>query len=64
ARVFVDELARDESTVLQELTPGEDLPSEMKVRTLVIPAGFTEKVLAGERMTLEIHQAGVARLSS
>lgn len=53
SRAFLDELA-DESVTMEELTPGEGATAENKVRTLVIPEGFTGKVLAGEQQTLSL----------
>jgi len=57
ARAFVDEL-RDESIELSERTPAERAAAEpgSLVRTLVIPAGFTEGVLAGEQQTLRLEK--------
>ncbi|MGD8374921.1 MAG: ABC transporter permease [Acidobacteriota bacterium] len=51
SRAFVDEL-RDETIGMREMTPEEARAAEDKVRTLWIPAGFTEGVLAGEEQAL------------
>ena len=48
SEAFVDEL-RDESINLTEMTVEKAATAEDKVRTLVIPAGFTDQVLAVER---------------
>ncbi len=49
ARALVDELA-DEQIALAEVGKGDgEVP---RVRTLVLPAGLTEKVLAGEQQTV------------
>ncbi len=51
ARALVDELV-DEQIALAEVGKGEgEVP---RVRTLVLPAGFTEKVLAGEQQTVRL----------
>lgn len=57
ARAFVDELD-DESIDLRELTPGERRAAEAGslVRTLVIPADFTDGVLAGEQQTVRLEK--------
>lgn len=55
ARAFVSELA-DEQIDLTEMTPAEADSTESKVRTLIIPAGFTENVLAGEKQTLRLEK--------
>ncbi len=51
ARAFVEQLASPNVEVV-ERTPGEAAAEERKVRTLVIPEGFTAKVLRGEPQTL------------
>ncbi len=51
ARALVDEL-RDEQIALAEVGKGDgEVP---KVRTLVLPEGLTEKVLAGDQQTLRL----------
>ncbi len=58
ARSLVAELA-DESIDLREMTADERdaaRAEESLVRTLVIPAGFTERVLAGEQQTLRLEK--------
>ncbi len=52
ARSFVEQL-KDETVVLEEVAPEEPDTTE-KIRTLVIPEGFTDGVLAGEQQTLRI----------
>jgi ABC-type multidrug transport system permease subunit len=57
ARAFVEEL-RDESIRMTELTSDEHAAtgSATRVRSLIVPAGFTEAVLAGERQVLRLEQ--------
>jgi hypothetical protein len=55
ARALIDEL-RDERIELRELTPAEAATAEGKVRTLVIPAGFTRGVIAGEQRVLRLER--------
>ncbi len=50
ARALVDEL-RDEQIALAEVGKGDEVP---RVRTLVLPPGLTEKVLAGEQQTVRL----------
>lgn len=50
ARALIDEL-RDEQIALAEVGEGAEVP---RVRTLVLPAGLTDKVLAGEQQTLRL----------
>ncbi|HEX9733446.1 MAG TPA: ABC transporter permease [Thermoanaerobaculia bacterium] len=50
ARAFVDEL-RGEQVNLAEVGSGDDVP---RLRTLVVPEGFTENVLAGTPRTLRL----------
>ncbi len=51
ARALVDEL-RDDQVALAEVGKGDgEVP---RVRTLVLPAGLTEKVLAGEQQTVRL----------
>ena len=54
ARAFVEEL-QDEQVNLTEIPPEEAEGTE-KVRTLVIPEGFTDKVLAGEQQQLRLEK--------
>jgi ABC-type multidrug transport system permease subunit len=56
ARAFVEDLGADEQIDLHELTPEDAATAENKVRTLVIPAGFTAGVLAGEPQTLRLEK--------
>jgi len=60
ARAFVGELASG-NVELKELSPEEAEKAAKKVRTLVLPEGFTAKVLAGvqQKLTLE-KDAGAA----
>ncbi len=51
ARALIDEL-RDEQIALHEVT--EDGAEVPRVRTLVLPAGLTRKVLEGEQQTLRL----------
>jgi ABC-2 type transport system permease protein len=53
ARAFVRELSAG-SVDLKEIPPADLEKTEKKVRTLVLPAGFTEKVLAGEQQKLRL----------
>jgi ABC-type Na+ efflux pump permease subunit len=55
AREFVEEL-KGEQINLQQKTPQEAATAENKVRTLVIPGGFTANVLAGEAQTLRLEK--------
>jgi ABC-type multidrug transport system permease subunit len=55
ARAFVDEL-RDERIELRERTPAQAAAAQDRVRTLVIPAGFTRGVIAGERQVLRLER--------
>ncbi len=55
ARAFVEQLASPNVEVV-ERSPEEAASEERKVRTLVIPEGFTAKVLAGERQTLRFER--------
>ena len=56
ARAFVEGLGADEQIRLRELAVAETASAENKVRTLVIPAGFTAGVLAGEQQTLRLEK--------
>jgi ABC-type Na+ efflux pump permease subunit len=56
ARAFVEDLGADEQIDLHELSPAEAETAENKVRTLVIPAGFTTAVLAGEPQKLRLEK--------
>jgi ABC-type multidrug transport system permease subunit len=53
AREFVKQLA-GENVKLREITPAESATAKDKVRTIVIPEGFTAKVLAGEQQKLRV----------
>jgi ABC-type multidrug transport system permease subunit len=53
ARALVERLAGAQVDVV-ELTPAERETAEGLVRTLVIPAGFTDSVVAGETVTLRL----------
>jgi ABC-type multidrug transport system permease subunit len=55
ARAFAGELATG-NVELHELTPAEADKTEKKVRTLVLPEGFTAHVLAGEQQTLRLQK--------
>ena len=55
ARAFVEELASDKFE-LREMTPAGADSTESKVRTLIIPAGFTEGVLAAEKQILRLEK--------
>ena len=53
ARAFDGEL-QGERVEFQELSPAEAASGEPGTRTLIIPGGFTEKVVAGEQQVLRI----------
>ncbi len=55
ARAVIEEL-RGEQVNLREMTPDEAAVADDKVRTLVIPAGFTDQVLSGEQQTLRLEK--------
>jgi len=55
ARAFVDEL-EDEQIALTEILPDTLALATDKVRTLIIPEGFTAGVLAGEQQTLRLEK--------
>ncbi len=55
ARAFVAQLSAG-NVALKELTPAEAEKAEKKVRTLVLPEGFTAKVLAGEQQKLRLEK--------
>ncbi|MBC8366104.1 hypothetical protein H8E52_01705, partial [bacterium] len=55
ARAFVEEL-KDEQISMHEFHPDSLALVEQRVRTLHIPAGFTEGALAGEQQTLELQK--------
>ncbi|MDX2437701.1 MAG: ABC transporter permease [Acidobacteriota bacterium] len=55
ARDLLEDLA-GQGVAITELSPGEREASEDLVRTLVIPAGFSEGVLAGEQQTLRLEK--------
>lgn len=56
ARAFVRDVGADEQISLKEMTPEEAASAEQKVRTLYVPAGFTEGVLAGRQQTLRLEK--------
>ena len=56
ARRFVEELGADEQMRIVELTPEQAASTEDKVRTLWVPRGFTEQVLAGHAQTLRLEK--------
>lgn len=53
SRAFVDELRAD-TVRMRELSPDESAAVEDRVRTLVIPEGFTEGVLTGHPQSLQL----------
>lgn len=55
ARFLLDTLA-SEQLALREIRPEQKETTEDKVRTLVIPAGFSRRVLAGEAVTLRLEK--------
>ena len=55
ARAFVGELGA-ERVILKEIAPEDQEQTTGKVRTLVIPAGFTRNVLGGEQQTLRLEK--------
>jgi len=55
ARALITGLA-SERLSLVELTPAEAEQTPERIRTLVIPEGFTEQVLAGEQVTLRLEK--------
>jgi len=55
ARSLIEDLA-GEGVAIEELSPEEHGSAEHLVRTLVIPAGFTRGVLAGEQQTLRLEK--------
>ena len=55
ARAFVSELSTG-NVEIKEVAPAAEASAEKKVRTLVLPAGFTEKVLAGEQQKLWLEE--------
>jgi len=55
-RAFVDELRGDRVDLREEM-PDEATAAEARVRSLIIPEGFTENVLAGEQQVLRLEQA-------
>jgi ABC-type Na+ efflux pump permease subunit len=56
ARAFVADLGGDEQFFVNELTSEEAASAEDKIRTLYIPQGFTEGVLAGRQQTLRLEK--------
>ncbi len=56
ARAFIEDLGADEQIDLHELTPEAAETADGKVRTLVIPAGFTTGILAGEQQQLRLEK--------
>jgi ABC-type multidrug transport system permease subunit len=60
ARAFIEQLESPNVRVV-ERTPEEAAAEEKKVRTLVIPEGFTEKVVSGDRQALRFeHDEGTS----
>ena len=55
AAAFVEELGHDR-LVVNALSPAEAATAEEKVRSLIIPAGFTAGVLAGEQQVLRLEK--------
>ncbi len=55
SRTLIEELA-GEGVEINELTPDERATAEAQVRTLVIPAGFGDGVLAGAQQTLRLEK--------
>ncbi len=55
ARTFIAQLASPDVDV-KELTPDQAAKEPKKIRTLVIPEGFTAKALAGDRQSLAIER--------
>jgi ABC-type multidrug transport system permease subunit len=55
ARTLLDEL-EGQGVVIEELSSEEPDAAENLVRTLVVPAGFSEGVLAGEQQTLRLEK--------
>jgi ABC-type multidrug transport system permease subunit len=55
ARTLIEDLA-GEGVAVEELTPDEHAAAENLVRTLVIPAGFTNGVLAGEQQIVRLEK--------
>ncbi len=55
ARALVEEL-EDETVNLTELTPEEASAAENKVRSLIIPEGFTANALVGKQQTLRFER--------
>ena len=53
ARALVSEL-KSAHNEIKEVAPGMEETTEHKVRTLVLPEGFTRKVLAGEQQKLRL----------
>jgi ABC-2 type transport system permease protein len=56
ARRLIEDLA-GQGIAVEELTPDRRAASESIARTLIIPAGFTDGVLAGEQQTLRLEKA-------
>jgi ABC-2 type transport system permease protein len=55
ARAFVAELAAG-NVELSELSPAQAAASPKRVRTLVLPEGFTAKILSGEQQRLRLEK--------
>lgn len=55
SRALIEELA-DEQVVFDEIDPSASDSHEDRVRSLVIPEGFTEAVLAGEQQVLRLEK--------
>lgn len=56
ARAFVGDLRGDDQVYVRELTPEKAAAAGNKIRTLYIPEGFTEGVLAGNQQTLRLEK--------
>jgi len=56
SRALIDELSAEPAVRLNELTVEQATTAEDRVRTLVVPAGFTREVLAGRQQTLRLEQ--------
>jgi ABC-2 type transport system permease protein len=55
ARALIEELA-DERLELVELSPEEVETAQDRIRTLVVPAGFTDSIVAGEQVTIRLEK--------
>ena len=55
AKALIEELI-DESIDIQEIDPSAPEGDAPRVRTLIVPAGFTDGVLSGEQQTLKLEK--------